>query len=106
MSGAYIKVTKLYVEPFGKHFLGTNVNIGAILDDIPSATSATITIDDPAEVVKVDAAVLPQVEDHVYEYAFQTTSTWDEGKYVATISIVNGDYTYISQIQFEMVEQV
>ena len=106
MSGAYIKVTKTYVEPWGTHYLGTNINIGAILDDIPSATTATITIDDPGEVAKVEDVSMTQTEDYVYEYTLQSVSTWNDGTYIATITITNGDYTYVHQIKFELLEQL
>ena len=105
MSGAFVKVSKIYVEPNTERFLGTNVNIGVILDDISSATSTIITIDNPYEVAHVEDAAMTQIEDYVYEYTFQSLETYTEGTYLATITITNGSYSFVHQVEFEMKEQ-
>ncbi|MCK9626549.1 MAG: hypothetical protein M0R23_08860 [Bacteroidales bacterium] len=82
--------------------LGTAIKITAILD-INTATSATITIEDPSRVDKVTSADMTKEANKVYSYVYQSTEGDQEGRYVATIYIVYGGYTVIKESSFEMI---
>jgi len=85
-------------------FLGTAVKITALLN-IATATSITITIDDPSESVKVNAASMTKEADGVYTYIYQSASTDDDGDYVMTITTVYNNYTGVIQDSFTLLEQ-
>jgi len=84
--------------------LGTAVKITSVIN-IATATTATITIDDPYETVKVNAATMTKDADGIYSYIYQSASTDEEGDYIITISIIYGSYTAVVQDIFTMQEQ-
>lgn len=91
--------------PAKKSFiLGTAVKITSVIS-IATATTAKITIDDPNKVVKIDAVDMTKDADYVYSYIYQSVSTDDDGEYVITISINDGNYTAVIQDKFVLEEQ-
>lgn len=84
--------------------LGTSVKITSIIN-VNTATTAKITIDDPSEIVKVNAIDMTKDADKVYSYVYQSASTDEEGDYIATITITYGGYTAVVQKSFTMIEQ-
>lgn len=85
-------------------YLGTAVKITTVLN-IATATSAQITIDDPFETVKVNAATMIKDADGVYSYIYQSSSTDEEGDYIITITVLYGGYTAVVQDTFTLLEQ-
>lgn len=83
---------------------GTAIKITATLD-IATATSATITIDDPSNTEKVSNANMTKDADKIYSYVYQTTTSLNSGIYVVTIKITQGDYVSIQQSKFELLKQ-
>ena len=86
------------------YYLGTAVKITVMLN-IATASTATITIDNPSETVMIDSAAMTKAADGVYTYIYQSTSTDEEGTYIATISASYGGYTAVVQDSFILVEQ-
>ncbi len=89
---------------FETFILGTAVKITTNIS-VATEDSCTITIDDSTETAKVSSANMTKAADNYYTYIFQTTSTWNDGEYVATITVTSGGYTSIAQYKFTMIEQ-
>ena len=53
-----------------------------VLLNIDTASSATITIDDPTEAVKVDGATMTKDADGVYSYIYQSSTSNEEGDWI------------------------
>ena len=82
----------------GNMLLGSVVTIVAILDfDLASSDTIKITIDDPSEIEKVDDVTMTELNDHTYRYEFQTLTTYDDGQWFSTITVVSGGKTIVRQ---------
>jgi len=84
--------------------LGTAIKITSVLS-ISYADSAKITIVDPYETVKVNAADMTHDADGVYSYIYQSASTDEEGDYIVTLSVSDGTYTAVVQEFVTLVDQ-
>ncbi len=91
-------------NPIRKFYLGSSLKLTALIS-IDTADSAKITIDDASENEKITSADMSKEADKVYSYVYQSSVNDDEGDYVATITIVSGAYTSVTQQKFTMVEQ-
>ena len=90
----------------GNMLLGSVVTIVVILDwDLESSDTIKITIDDPSETEKVDDVSMTELNDHTYQYEFQTLTTYDDGGWFCTITIVSGSKTIVRQDFFELFDQ-
>lgn len=87
-----------------KYYLGTAVKITVILS-VDTAATCKITVDDPSETVKVNAADMIKEANKVYSYVYQSASTDDDGDYIFTITITYGGYTSVTQNNFTLIEQ-
>lgn len=85
-----------------KYCLGTAIKIVTVLDDVATADSAKITIEDPAGVNVVDNADMTKESDYVYYYIYQTDEDNAEGTYTVTIDITKDNYTSRKQITFDV----
>jgi len=90
--------------PIKTFYEGTAIKFTVSLN-IETATSVTITIDDPAETTKVSNATMTKDADGIYSYVYQTDENNDEGQWIATIKVTYGGYTSVDQILFNLVEQ-
>lgn len=84
-----------------KYCLGTAIKITTMLENIATADSAKITIENPSGVNVVDSADMTQESDYVYYYIYQTNEDDPEGTYIITIDITQGSYTSRKQITFD-----
>lgn len=90
----------------GNMLLGSVMTITAILDiELESAATVKITIEDPTETVKVTNVNMTELNDHVYQYLYQSASTDDDGIYLSTITVTTGGKTIVRQDVFEILEQ-
>lgn len=96
-SGQYTNVPKTAV-------LGDAIRITALVT-LATADTATITIDDPAETVKVDAVTMTKTADGVYTYILQSVKGWDCGAFTTTIKIGDGTNTATRQDSIQLLEQ-
>jgi len=83
--------------------LGTALKIITVLS-ASGASSVTITIEDPGEVVKVNDVAMTSSSPTVYYYIYQSATTDSEGEYVATIKAVYGSYTALEKQIFNLAE--
>jgi hypothetical protein len=84
--------------------LGTAIKIISRIN-VPTATSAKITIDDPSSTEKVTSASMTKDADGIYSYIYQSIDTDEEGDYIATIKINYGAYTSVVQKTFTLIDQ-
>ncbi len=91
-------------RPIQVFYEGTALKITTVLSEA-TADTCKITIDDPSENVKVDAADMTKEADYVYSYVYQSVTTNDEGDWVITIKATLGDYTSVTQRRFTLIEQ-
>jgi len=87
-----------------KFLLGTSIKITAIIDE-DTADTATLTVDDASEIVRLDSQTMTKEADKVYSGVFQSLSTYVEGDYVYTISVTKSGYTSVVQGKFTLVDQ-
>ena len=83
---------------------GTAVKITDVLD-INTATSATITIDNPNNTEVVSNANMTKEADKVYSYTWQSSVSNPEGEYVVTFKITYAGKTSVRQSRFLLVKQ-
>jgi len=103
MAGDISKAILRIEPPECKAIVGGVVKFSIFLDK--PITSANITIYSPTAVLSVDSINMTKVTNNVYEYFYQTTSTYLYGIYYVSINIINGDYTTLIQDTFELLEQ-
>ena len=85
-------------------YLGSAVEITALLS-VATATTATITILDPAMTKVINAVNMTKSADKVYVYVYQSTSTDLDGTYIARLNITSGNYTTVSEDRFKFIKQ-
>ena len=83
-----------------KYCLGTAIKIVTVLDNLATADSAKITIEDPAGTNLVDGVAMTKDEDNVYYYIYQTSDSNAEGTYTVTVEIKLGSYVSRKQATF------
>lgn len=91
-------------EPRQTFYLGSAVEIPAVIS-VATATSAKITILDPALTKKVDDADMTKSADKVYTYVYQSASTDLDGLYVARFKIVSSGKTVVWEDTFKFIKQ-
>jgi hypothetical protein len=84
--------------------LGTSLKITTIVER-NSPDTVTITIRDPSDIAVVTNAVMTEHSDNIFSYVFQSSTTYDDGYYEATITATYGVYKSVKQKEFEMIEQ-
>jgi hypothetical protein len=87
------------------YYLGTALKITTTLN-IDTATSCTITIDDPTLSEVVSSQAMTQEANKVYSYVFQSSTAYTEGVFTITITVVSGAYTSVTQDSFTLVKQL
>jgi len=90
-------------QPIKTYYLGTAVKITVMLN-VDTVTSAKITIDDPSENEKVSSTTMTKEANKVYSYVWQSSTDYDDGDYVITITVVYGGYTSITQTTVSMID--
>ena len=83
--------------------LGTAVKF-TIMISVATATTATITIESPGDVVVIDDASMTKDADYVYSYIWQSSEypTGIEGEYDVITKVTYSGYTGVSQETFIM----
>ena len=84
-------------------YLGTSIKISDILS-VSNPDSVKITIEDPSDAVKVNAASMTKETDIIYTYIYQSATTDTEGDYVITITVTKGAYTSLIKSVFTLEE--
>ena len=90
--------------PVTKYVLGTAIKI-TILINVATATSAVITIKDPADTAKVTDGSMTKEGDGFYSYTWQSATTDEDGIYEVTVKVTSGGYTSVKQASFETQDQ-
>jgi len=97
--------TKTTISP-KEYVLGTTVEIETVLrDELASADTITILIQDEWDRVKVNHEAMTEVTPSVYSYLWQSTQggvTDEPGVYTAFISVTVNERTYVDMTTFEM----
>ena len=85
-------------------FCGTAIKITSVIN-IDTPDTANITVKNPSTVQVVASANMSKEADGVYNYVLQTETSWNEGDYTVTITIVYAGYTSVSQQKFTLIRQ-
>ena len=106
MSIQFVK-TKATITP-KQYVLGTTVDIQSILsDELASADTITIQIEDAFDRIKVEDVAMTEVTPSVYNYLWQSTVggiTDEAGIYTAFVSVTIDGKVYVDSTTFEMVD--
>jgi len=87
------------------YVLGSAVTIVAILEeDLGSGGTATISIYDSDDSLRVTAATMTEDQERVFSYIYQSTDDNIGGAFKAVIKITYGGYTSIDYKFFELVD--
>lgn len=81
--------------------LGTDVRITIILN-IATASTATITIEDPVKTDKITDTAMTKDADNVYSYVYSSSEDDNDGTYIATIKISDGTDTIHHEYSFDL----
>lgn len=94
------RIERVEIQTTG--ILNSAVNFTIILD-VSTASTATVTIEDPSGSNKISAASMTLSDNQVYTYVWQSDEANEEGTYVATFRMGDGTNTTELEERFEMI---
>lgn len=100
---SYVRIDRIKLENSG--FLGTAVKIVAQFN-LSTPTTVRISIIGPYNDTKVTNASMTRDAAGFYSYVYQSVEGGDAGTYTASIEAVDGTYTTLKEVSFDLATSV
>jgi hypothetical protein len=95
------KILSLQINKDSDLVQGNALEILAILNE-SYPTTITISIEDPTDVLVVNAVSMTRLTNKVYQYIYQSDENGTEGTYTVTVKSTKGGYTSVRQASFDL----